>query len=168
MSCSGKTTLGRELAEKLNLSFLDLDDISWLPHWVQRPKHEFQAELQQFVEEQEEWVISGNYSTETRHITWQNATHIIWLDYQLRTVVWSYFKRTSHRIITKTPVCNGNYESLYNTFFAEEPLLPWILRQHKRYGVKFRRWMEHDLRDKTWIVFNSRSELKNLWQALKG
>lgn len=161
-SCSGKTTLGRQLANHIQLPYIDLDDLHWLPNWKERSAEAFRADLEAFVYGHEQWIISGNYTSRTRNITWQNATHIIWLNYSLPTLVWSYLKRTSHRIITQTPVCNGNYESIYNTFFADEPLLPWILKQHGRYANKFRQWMEGDLKEKTWIEINNRKQINTL------
>ncbi|MCB1082117.1 MAG: hypothetical protein KDK63_03115 [Chlamydiia bacterium] len=35
---SGKSTLGRHLAQKLGYPLADLDDFYWLPNWTERPK----------------------------------------------------------------------------------------------------------------------------------
>jgi hypothetical protein len=44
-SGSGKTTLGLWLAEQRNLRFVDLDDLHWLPGWVERASEEFRADV---------------------------------------------------------------------------------------------------------------------------
>ena len=35
-SCTGKTTLGRKLAKELGITQIDLDDLHFLPNWVEK------------------------------------------------------------------------------------------------------------------------------------
>lgn len=60
-SSSGKTTLGRKLAEKLNVPFLSLDKLNFDPNWTERPLENFHTVHTAWMQK-EEWVIEGNYS----------------------------------------------------------------------------------------------------------
>jgi adenylate kinase family enzyme len=75
---SGKSALGEKLASKLNLEFIELDALHWLPDW----KHITDEALRDLVDKAtrtDNWVIAGNYSV-TRDITWPCAEALIWLD----------------------------------------------------------------------------------------
>ena len=166
ISCSGKTTLGRQLSQQLVIPQLDLDDITWLPNWIMRPRPEAKQVLQKFVNEKSSWIISGNYTDISLDVTWPLATHVIWLHYPLRIILYRYFTRTFNRIVTRKPVCNGNYESLYNSFFAEEPLLPWILKNHKKQNERFSQYRNEQFKDKQWIEITNTDQLNKLISKL--
>lgn len=166
ISCTGKTTLGRQLVQQLDIAHLDLDDINWLPNWVMRPTDEAKQLLQEFANNNQSWVISGNYTNISIDITWPLATHVVWLHYPLRTILYRYFTRTYKRIVTKEPVCNGNYESVYNTFFAEEPLLPWILKNHKRQNIRFQQFRAERFKNKHWTEITHTDQLEKLLYCL--
>ena len=59
---SGKSTLARELGELYGVPVLHLDKVMFLPGWQERPKDEQLAIVQRFMDENEGWVIDGNYS----------------------------------------------------------------------------------------------------------
>lgn len=40
-SASGKSTFARQLAQKLNLAYIELDDLLWLDNWQETPDAEF-------------------------------------------------------------------------------------------------------------------------------
>ena len=40
-SASGKTTFSRKLAERLNLTHIELDNLLWLDDWQETPDFEF-------------------------------------------------------------------------------------------------------------------------------
>ena len=40
-TCSGKTTLGRKLSKELSIKQVDLDDLYFLPNWVEKEKYVF-------------------------------------------------------------------------------------------------------------------------------
>ena len=67
-SCSGKTTLARQLSRVLDLPHVELDAIHWKLGWRERPVEEV---LRMAVEAAaaERWVMDGNYSA-VRDIVW--------------------------------------------------------------------------------------------------
>ncbi len=104
----GKTTLSKQLAELLKISHIELDSIQHGPNWVQCEKEEFVRQACQrmgLISQQSssspttqervvEWVVDGNYNA-VRDIVWDNASLIIWLDYELSVI----FPRLFYRIM---------------------------------------------------------------------
>lgn len=161
-SCSGKTTLGRQLNEQLQIPCLDIDAVAWKPNWVMDTPENIKAAFLQFMDGKDSWIMSGNYTKVSLELSWPVATHVIWLNYPLRTLVYRYLKRTTTRIITREKVCGDNYESVYNAIFSEDPLLPWILKHHKGYQQKFDYYRQKRFKDKQWLEVTNTSQLHDI------
>ena len=58
---AGKSTLARQLGEKLGLPVVHLDKLFWRPGWVQVTQEEFDA-LHRAETEKEKWIIDGNFN----------------------------------------------------------------------------------------------------------
>lgn len=130
-SGSAKTTLAQRLSERLNATFVDLDELNWRPNWNLAPEDEFLAALEEALKE-ERWVVAGNYSqTQARFL--HLADTVVWLDYSLPVVLLRQLKRTFRRMAKHEACCNGNYESLRRTFSRDSVVL-WLLRRfnHRR------------------------------------
>ncbi len=61
-SGSGKSTLARRLGERYGLPVLHLDAVQFYGNWSERSLEEQSALVQQFLGQNESWVIDGNYS----------------------------------------------------------------------------------------------------------
>jgi len=129
-SCAGKTTFGRQLAEKLGCTHVELDTLFWLENWVKRPVEDFRA-LTAERAAGERWVMDGNYHM-VRDIVWGKATHVIWLNYAFPLVFSRFFKRTTHRIISQEVLFSNNRETFRNTFLSRDSLLWWVITTHRR------------------------------------
>ncbi|QAA76947.1 MAG: Adenylate kinase [Candidatus Bipolaricaulis sibiricus] len=128
-SGSGKTTVGRAIADRLGIPFVELDALAWLPAWTNRPL----AELQELVDERTRgpaWVVDGNRS-EVRDLVWGRADTVVWLDYPFRRVFGQLLKRTLRRALRREELWNGNRESLRMSFFSRESILLWAVRTHR-------------------------------------
>ncbi|MEQ1543080.1 MAG: AAA family ATPase [Novosphingobium sp.] len=96
---AGKSTLARSLAERTGLPLHHLDQIHWLPGWVERDRDEERVVLDRLLA-QDHWIIDGNYgSTLPQRIA--RADTVVWLDYPtalcLRRVLtrwWLYRSRS--------------------------------------------------------------------------
>jgi adenylate kinase family enzyme len=130
-SCSGKTTFGRTLAERLNIPHIQLDSLYWLPGWQGKEKDRFAADTEAAVAG-EHWVFDGNY-TAVRQIVWQRATHIIWLNYPFLLVFGRALRRTLRRILTREELFAGNRETFRQSFFSHDSILLWVLQTHARH-----------------------------------
>jgi len=127
---SGKTTFGRALAARSGCAFIDLDDLYWLADWQARAPEDFYARAAA-ASAAESWVMCGNYSA-VRPAVWPRAQAIIWLDYPLVLVFRRLLARSLRRIWDKTPVCNGNTESLRN-LLSKDSILLWLFRSYWRH-----------------------------------
>lgn len=128
-SGAGKTTLARQVAQDLNLTFCDLDELHWDPNWIEVPDEVMLARLHPVIA-QERWILAGNYKRIWPAI-WPQLDLLVWLDLPLHTKVWRTFKRTLHRVVTKEPCCNGNYESLPRLFTKDSVVL-YLIQTHAR------------------------------------
>ncbi len=129
-SCSGKTTLAKNLAHALGVKHIELDSIHWLPDWVERPNDEFRNLVEKEVAA-DLWVLDGNYS-KTRDIVWTRATAIIWLNYSFPLVAYRAIHRTTRRIFTRETLYSQNCETFKKAFLSKDSILLWVLTTFHR------------------------------------
>ena len=111
VTSSGKSTLAKQLAEKLDLGFVELDALHWEPNWQQADPFVFRERVEKATRPNG-WVVAGNYSI-VRDIVWSRAEAIIWLDYPLHIVFWRLLMRTIRRGWTQEELWNGNHETFW-------------------------------------------------------
>ncbi len=75
---AGKSTLAKQLGEKLNLPVHHLDTFFWNPGWVSATEEELMEAQNKFVYD-DKWIFDGNYSA-TMDIRMQRADTVIFLD----------------------------------------------------------------------------------------
>jgi adenylate kinase family enzyme len=126
-SGSGKSTIAQQLAQRLNATYCDLDDLHWDPQWTEVPDEVMLARLAPIVA-QERWVIAGNYK-QTWPMLWPKLDLLIWLDLPLHVKVWRTLRRSLARAWRREPCCNGNYESLPRLFTRDSVVL-YLLQTH--------------------------------------
>ncbi len=134
-SCSGKTTLARELARVLESTAIELDALHWLPNWVESTLEDFRARTEQAVAA-ERWVADGNYG-QVRDLVWGRATTVVWLDYPFPIVAWRAVSRTFRRALTGERLYAGNRESLRKAFLSKDSILLWVLQTFRENRRKF-------------------------------
>ena len=121
---SGKTTLAKQLAAKLNLPVVHLDHFHWLPGYQRRTDEEFRKLLEAACEE-ETWIMDGTY---IRHLTQRlfYADTIILLDTPRWLCIWRVFKRW---------ICTPNQEFApgCKQRILDIEFLRWTWNWHKRY-----------------------------------
>jgi adenylate kinase family enzyme len=104
----GKTTLARQISQRLNIPHVELDVLNWEPGWTPAPLEVFQSRVTNALAGPS-WVVDGNYS-KVQALIWQQAKTIVWLDYALPIVLSRVIRRTVHRIVMQTELWNGNRE----------------------------------------------------------
>ncbi len=60
-SGAGKSTLARKLGEKYAIPVLHMDKLHWKPGWVENKAENEREALNRFMDENDSWVIDGNY-----------------------------------------------------------------------------------------------------------
>ena len=126
---TGKTTLAKQLALRLNYSHVELDSLYWDPNWQEAPTDVFIERVRQALQA-DCWVVDGQYN-EVRHTVWTRADTILWLDYALWLIMWRLFRRTIRRSLTREELWNGNRES-FRTHFSRHSLFLWALKSYER------------------------------------
>jgi adenylate kinase family enzyme len=130
-SCSGKTTLGRELARRLDVPFVELDSLVHGPNWTETPDDELRALVDPIVAS-DGWVIDGGYWGKLGDLVLRNADAVVWLDLPVRIWLPRLVRRTMGRVIRREELWNGNRETVRNFFFSRDSLLLYALRNHPR------------------------------------
>jgi adenylate kinase family enzyme len=92
---SGKTTLARQLGERLGTRVICLDEI-WQPHWDERNVVEFRI-LMQEAHAGNDWISDGNFAQATFDIRLPRATLIVWLEPPRVLCAWRAISRVFRR-----------------------------------------------------------------------
>ncbi len=127
---SGKTTLARYLARRLDLHHVELDALHWDPHWTPAPTPIFRARTTAALGDAA-WIVDGNYG-KVRDIVWSGADTVIWLDYSLSIILWRLTLRTFRRVVTRVELWNGNRERFGEQFFSRDSIFLWALTTYRR------------------------------------
>ncbi|GAB2499214.1 DNA topology modulation protein [Alkalibacterium psychrotolerans] len=91
-SGSGKSTLAQELGELNSLPVFHMDQLFFRPGWIEKPRAKLIEEVEQILENNNEWIIEGNYSQTLPKRIYQ-STHVIFLDYPRYLYVYRVLKR---------------------------------------------------------------------------
>jgi hypothetical protein len=81
-----QTTLGKNLAQILNVPYISLDTLCWKPGWVKSTREEMRDKLQKAMAEAENgWVIDGNWVNRIGSVVEDSSTDEIceWSDLNL-------------------------------------------------------------------------------------
>jgi adenylate kinase family enzyme len=140
-SGNGKTTLGRELARRLEVPFVELDALVHGPNWIETPDDELRAQVEPIVAS-EEWVIDGSYRRKLGDLVLERADAVVWLDQPIRVWFPRLVRRTVRRLRGQEELWNGNTETLKSAVWGRESLFGFALRMHfdrrRRYPVELR------------------------------
>jgi adenylate kinase family enzyme len=130
-SGNGKTTLGREIARRLDVPFVELDALVHGPGWVETVDDELRARVGPIVAS-EGWVIDGTYQRKLGDLVLRTADVVVWLDLPIRVWLPRLIRRTLRRVGGRERLWNDNYESLLTAFWGRESLFVWSFRSHFR------------------------------------
>jgi len=132
---SGKTTLARQLAERLGLPHVELDALHWDANWAMAPLPVFRERVARALSG-DAWVVDGNYG-KARDLIWPRAQLLVWLDYGLPLIFWRLFWRGLRRSLGREELWNGNRERLRDQFLSHESLFLWALRTNRRHRTEY-------------------------------
>ncbi len=106
-SGNGKTTLGREVARRLGVPFVELDALVHGPGWVETPDDELRAKVEPIVRS-DGWVIDGTYQHKLGELVLRAADVVVWLDLPMRVWLPRLVRRTLRRIRGRERLWNEN------------------------------------------------------------
>jgi adenylate kinase family enzyme len=130
-SGNGKTTLGRELARRLGVPFVEMDALVHGPGWVETPTEELRAQVEPIVAS-DGWVIDGPYRGKLGDLVLDAADVIVWLDLPIRIWMPRLIRRTGRRIRGREELWNGNKETLASALWGRDALVGYAVRSHFR------------------------------------
>jgi adenylate kinase family enzyme len=128
-SGNGKTTLGRALAERLDVRFVELDALVHGPNWAETSDDELRPLVEPIVRT-DGWVIDGTYQRKLGRLVLDAADTIVWLDLPLWVWVPRLLRRTGRRLTGRERLWNDNRETLRDAFGGRESLFGYALRTH--------------------------------------
>ncbi|MBD2447143.1 adenylate kinase [Nostoc sp. FACHB-152] len=132
---SGKTTLARQISQRLAIPHVELDYLHWEPNWVEVPNDVMRDRVAQSLCG-DRWVVDGNYSI-VQDIIWARADTVVWLDYSWPVVMSRILRRTFSRVVTQQQVCNGNYETWQKSFMSRDSILLWAIQTYGKNRQKY-------------------------------
>ena len=134
---SGKSTVGKRIAERLNVPYIQLDELFWKPNWAESTDEELFPKLEKALSA-DDWVLDGNYSR-TQPIKWKRVQMVVYLDLPFHIVFYRVIMRTIVRGIKKEELWAGNKEILWKQFFTRDSIILWTLKRfftnRKRFAI---------------------------------
>ena len=128
-SGNGKTTLGRELARRLDVPFVELDALVHGPGWAETPDEELRALVEPILAG-DGWVVDGSYRRKLGDLVLENADVIVWLDQPIHVWLPRLTRRTWRRLRGREQLWNDNTESLRGALWGRESLFVYAFRMH--------------------------------------
>ncbi len=123
---SGKSTLAERIGGVVGVEPTHLDDIYHQPGWTTLGPEEFNRRVDE-ITARPRWIIDGNYGA-LRRLHMHKADLLIWIDLPLRTTLPRLLRRSLGRIVFRRACCNGNYETIWQTFFSPDSILWWAIK----------------------------------------
>ena len=151
-SGSGKSTLAKTLGAHYNIAVLHLDSVHFLSGWKVRDEKESNEIVKKFIEENESWIIDGNYHKIASY-RFELADKIIFLNYNRFFCLNSVIKRYKENIgKTRSDMAAGCEEKLDLKF------LYWVFikGRSKTRRDRFKNILNNH---KNAIVFKNRKQL---------
>ncbi len=136
-SCAGKTTLSRQLAQRLGVPHVELDALHHEPGWQEAPADVLQARVEAALAAAPDgWVVDGNYHGKLGTSVLERADTVVFLDLPHRVALRRVLWRTLRRVVSRKELWNGNRETLGNAL-SRNSIVWWVIRQHGSYRTKW-------------------------------
>lgn len=158
---SGKTTLAKKLAKKLNCPHIQIDALFWKPNWQEASDEELFSKLKAATSG-DSWVVDGNY-IRTRQLTWTKADTIIWINLPFYLTFYQNFTRSFRRALTGEELWEGtgNRES-FQKMFSSDSILIWLFKTYWSQKKRNEQLMnDPELNHVSFYRLKSRSEIKS-------
>ena len=150
---SGKTTLSKLLAQKLNLPLIHLDKIQWLGDWVCIRGEDFDNILREEMKKPQ-WIIDGNYNR-TIPMRLKQCDTVIYLDYPTYVCFFSALKRVIKNYGKVRDDMGGNCKERF------DPAFFWFILNFARKNRKKYHKLLNEADGKKIIILKSRKEAEN-------
>lgn len=160
---SGKSTLAARMANRLDLPFHAMDDLTWEAGWVAVPEQEQRRRVAEVLAS-EEWVIDASYGI-WNDLVLSRVELIVALDLPRWVSLSRLLRRTLSNVVRRTPTCNGNVETWRTSFLDRESILVWHFKSFKRKQTRMREWHSRADFPET-VLLRSPAEVERWFAAL--
>ena len=132
-SASGKTTFSIRLAQKLKLTYIELDDLFWLDDWQESTDTAFFQKIQAKLDQAKSgFVIDGNY-TRTTQIKWRDIDTVIWLDIPFYINLYQSIQRAVRRAVFRHRLWeSSNNRESFSKMFSRDSIIWWMIKTHQK------------------------------------
>ena len=155
---AGKSTLARQLGEKLGLPVVHLDRLFWHPGWVESSKEEIDAKILTELEKPR-WIMDGNYSR-TLAMRMEKCDMVIYLDFSRLACLWGVVKRVVTHYGKVRPDMGEGCPERFDLNFVK-----WIWGFNQKNRQKYYRMLNEAEGVET-VVLKNRRMVKRFLQSL--
>ena len=149
---AGKSTLARQLGDKLNLPVVHLDKLFWKPGWVESSKDEIDAIIRQEIDKPR-WIMDGNYNR-TLQMRTARCDTVIYLDFSRLACLLGVAKRILTTYGTVRPDMGEGCPERFDLEF-----LKWVWNFNKNKRRNYMKMLS-ELKDKQVIILKNRRAVK--------
>ena len=155
---AGKSTLARQLGEKLNIPVIHLDKLWWKPGWVETSREDFDAKLAQELEKPR-WIMDGNFNR-TMEVRIARCDTIIYMDFSRVACLLGVLKRVITTYGKVRPDMGDGCPERFDWEF-----LQWVWNFNKEKRQSYYR-MLNESEGKETIVLKNRRMVKRFLKSL--
>lgn len=160
---SGKSTAAQRIGEVTGLPVTLVDELTWLPGWVPVDA-DAQLEMIDDITAGVGWVLDSSYGA-WLDVVLPRVQLVVGLDYPRWFSLQRLVRRTVHGIVTGTPRCNGNTESLRNAL-SRDSIVRWHFSSFSRKRARMREWAASPDAPDT-LLFSSAAQLEAWLDSLR-
>lgn len=161
-SGSGKSTLAKQLGEFYNFPVLYLDTVQFEANWKERNVETAINMVKRFLDNNDNWVIDGNYTALLRDRRLEEADIIIYMCFSRLTCLYQAYNRyKKYKGKTRESMTPGCNEKLDFEF------IKWILldgrskEKKKQYAETIQKYSEKI------VILRNRKEIESYLDGLK-
>lgn len=159
-SGSGKSTLAEFFADKYNIPLLYLDKIHHLPNWQEQRLDIEQKEVKKFLDNNENWIIDGNYFKLSFERRMNEADKIIFMNFNRFNCLFRAIKRYfKYKGKSRNSITDGCDEKLDFEFIT------WILHYGRTSKKKEKYFNVIDKYKNKMIIVKNQKQLKKLYEG---
>ena len=155
---AGKSTMARQLGDKLQIPVVHLDKLFWMPGWVESSRDEIDAKIMAEMAKPQ-WIMDGNYNR-TLAERMRHCDTIIYLDFSRFACLMGVLKRV---ITTYGTVRPDMGEGCPERFDGE--FLQWVWNYNKNKRESNYRLLNEATHAET-IVLKNRRAVKKFLKSL--
>jgi adenylate kinase family enzyme len=157
---SGKSTFSKRLGEALGIEVIHLDRLNWQPGWVETPKPELRARVEESVR-RDAWIMDGNYSG-TLDIRLEACDTVVFLDVPRLVCLWRVLKR----VVTYWNGGRADMAEGCDERFDLE-FMRWIWTYPKQRRPKILKLLTEKARDKKVVILRTQAEIESFLEAAR-